>query len=127
MFSNYETMKILIYNWAPLDLNIGGGVAVYVKNILDYLSKTADNDHIDVVFLSAGYYYDNSKKTYIRKDKNYKGYSVYTIINSPVIAPNGFPEKLYSHILDEEVLVKVIRNFVKETGPYDAIHFNSLE
>lgn len=50
MFSNYETMKILIYNWAPLDLNIGGGVAVYVKNVLDYLSKTADNDHIDVVF-----------------------------------------------------------------------------
>lgn len=122
-----KNMKILIYNWAPLDLNIGGGVAVYVKNILDYFSKAADNNHIDVVFLSAGYYYDNNKKTYVRKDKNYKGYSVYTIINSPVIAPNGFPGKLYSHILDDEVLVKVIRNFIKESGPYDAIHFNSLE
>lgn len=72
MFSNYETMKILIYNWAPLDLNIGGGVAVYVKNVLDYLSKTADNDHIDVVFLSAGYYYDNSKKRISEKIKTIK-------------------------------------------------------
>ena len=84
-------MKILYYNWTPLEKKKeGGGVAVYMRNLLDYLQRS--DLGLDVTFMSSGYYYDGGDRPYIRKEKDMYGASVFSIVNSPIIAPQGFPE-----------------------------------
>ena len=119
-------MKILYYNWTPLEKKKeGGGVAVYMRNLLDYLQRS--DLGLDVTFMSSGYYYDGGDRPYIRKEKDMYGASVFSIVNSPIIAPQGFPESVFAKCSSGGGIVNVFKQFLDETGPYDIIHFNSFE
>lgn len=123
-------MRVLYYNWAPTDYkkSIGGGVAVYIKNILSFLAHNKEQFPIEAVFLSSGFYYDLiSNKPYIRKEKSVHGFNAYTIVNSSILAPQLFTEKMYKKILSDKTSTKIFYDFLLQTGPYDVIHFNSLE
>lgn len=50
-------MKVLYYNWAPLNTSgVGGGVSVYMKNVLTWLKEHPDSHDIEPVFLSSGFF-----------------------------------------------------------------------
>lgn len=122
-------MKILYYNWIQFDKknNDGGGVSVYQKNLIDYLVKNTDNE---VYFLSSGIYYDILKKeTYIKETKNIFGNrcKTFKIVNSTCSAPS---KSMYDYIdtyLNDEVTYNLFKEFIKQQGEFDVIHFNNIE
>lgn len=123
-------MNILYYNWAPINTDkiIGGGVTVYLKNLISYFQTQINNQEVNITYLSSGYYYDKStKKTYIKKGPTNLGFNVYTIVNSPILAPHGLTKDMYITMCHDKEIVEIFNAFIKETGPYDIIHFNSLE
>lgn len=123
-----DYMKVLFYNWAPLTANNkGGGVAVYLKNVLHYLNENYEKHHIKAYVITAGYYYDNENTPYLREEQNYEGAEVYSIINSPVIAPSMYSVTCINEILNDESTVRIFDDFIKAKGPFDVIHFESLE
>ena len=84
-------MKILYYNWVQFDdpEKRGGGVSVYLKNLISHLV----NHNIDVSFLSSGLSYNFiKKKIYIRKTKNQFGQKckTFAMVNSHVMSPGHF-------------------------------------
>lgn len=119
-------MKILFYNWTPLNVqNQGGGVAVYLKKMMKYLSM--HNYDVDIYFLSSGYFYDSKKRVHIVKEESEFAHS-YIIINSPIIAPLGnVPYKDFQKIICDNEIVTIFDRFIKEYGPFDVIHFHSFE
>ena len=119
-------MKILYYNWAPLNTSVGGGVNVYMKNVLQYLSEMQRHD-VETVFLSAGWYYDKEKQPYIRREDNYYGTACYSLVNSPILAPSSMSVCQIKDILKDGVIKKMICKFILEKGPFDVFHFQSLE
>ena len=121
-------MRILYYNWTPLNVkSTGGGVAVYVHNLIQYICEKSTDD-FDVTFLSSGYYFDDTKKeVYIRKEETHPIGS-YSIINSPVIAPLGcMSYNGYEMLLKDNKLVEVFDGFIQKYGPFDVVHFQTLE
>ena len=121
-------MRILYYNWTPLNVkSTGGGVAVYVHNLIQYICKKSTDD-FDVTFLSSGYYFDDTKKeVYIRKEETHS-IGAYSIINSPVIAPLGcMSYNGYEMLLKDNKLVEVFDGFIQKYGPFDVVHFQTLE
>lgn len=118
--------KILIYNWVQFDKKDGGGVTVYVDNIINYMK---DSDNIDLYFISSGTCYNLlNNKIYIKKTKNKYGNKVksYTIYNSPIMfAYNQFSRvDIYNK---EKQLADVFNQFIDENNGFDIIHFNNLE
>ena len=79
-------MRVLYYNWAPLNYkrSIVGGVAVYIKNILSFLAHNKEQFPFEAVFLSSCFYYDFTKKPYIIKEESAHCFDVYTIVNSSI-------------------------------------------
>lgn len=119
-------MKVLYYNWTPLELQqTGGGVSVYLHNLLQFLSGHPTS--ISPVFLSSGYYYDNQSRPYIIERERYMGIENYSLINSPIIAPHFVSYSVYRRHLDDKVLIRLFRQFLLEHGPFDVIHFHSFE
>ena len=119
-------MKILIYNWVQFDENDGGGVTVYLNNIIN---KLIENKDIEIYFLSSGTKYNIfSNKIKLKKTKNKLGDRVhtYTIYNSPVMfAYNQFSRiDIYN---EDKKLVKIIDQFIEKHNGFDIIHFNNLE
>lgn len=122
-------MKILFYNWVPIYKNgIGGGVAVYLKNIANFLKEKHSSD-LEIVFFNSGFYYDKKNNNIrIIKDQSYLGFDNYSIINSPLIAPhNEAKSGDFQNALKDENLKLVLKDFLIDTGPYDIIHFHSYE
>ena len=119
-------LKVLYYNWTPLDyLGKGGGVAVYVRNMLTYLSKCSNPDIVPV-FLSSGVYYDSSNICYLRQENDFCGWNAYTIVNSPVMAPMAHAiSNIYSTIKDIQT-VHIFEELIRAHTP-DVIHFESFE
>ncbi len=118
--------KVLLYNWAQFDSHDGGGVTVYLDNIIN---KMKDDPNIELYFISSGTHYDLFKnKIRIKKTKNKYGdfVSSYTIYNSPVMfAYHQFSRvNIYN---EEKELGRVIDKFIMEQGGFDVIHFNNLE
>lgn len=118
-------MRILYYNWTPLGVpNVGGGVAVYMHNLLDYL-QTKRGD-IEVLFLSSGYYYDKKNVIYIKELGGMP--KSYSIVNSPSIAPLGnMSYQRFAALLKDETLVNEFDKFIAMYGSFDVIHFQTLE
>lgn len=119
-------MKLLLYNWVQFDQNDGGGVTVYLNNIINKLAEKKD---VEVYFLSSGVKYNLlSNKIKIKKTKNKLGENIksFTIYNSPTMfAINQFSRPdIYNN--DKE-LAKVIDKFIEEHNGFDVIHFNNLE
>ncbi len=122
-------MKILYYNWIQFDNkdNIGGGVNIYQRNLIDYL---VNNTNYEIYFLSSGWKYNPFKrKTYIRPTNNiYKGRcKSFELINSTIMAPAFAifmnPDRFIHDIGSENILDK----FIQDNGPFDVIHFNNIE
>ena len=118
--------KLLLYNWVQFDENDGGGVTVYLNNIIN---KLIEDDNIELYFLSSGTKYNLfNNKIKIKKTKNKLGDKVktYTIYNSPVMFSNNQFSRVDIYNNDKE-LAKVIDKFIKKENGFDIIHFNNLE
>lgn len=121
--------KILFYNWIQFDEpdNIGGGVNVYQKNLINELSK---KDDYEIYFLSSGIYYDLiRKKLRIEKTKNIFSNKCksFRIVNSPCTAPMSTMYQDLDVFLNDENLYLTFVDFIRKCGEFDIIHFNNIE
>lgn len=118
-------MKVLHYYWTQYDdtEKFGGGIRVYLKNIINYQKQK-----YEVYMLNSGVDYDFKSNTYIKSQNIEKnGIKQFSIFNSPMLAPSKcsfFRQDVY---LDDEILYKIFSDFIKKYGPFDVIHFHSLE
>ena len=121
--------RVLLYNWTPLEqYRFGGGVAVYVRNLMQYAAENNDKNDVEFVFLSSGFYYDSSRAgVYIRKEPDFMLYENYTIVNSPIIAPLAFSISTIERTMSDHTLIKEIDDFIGIHGPFDVVHFQSFE
>jgi len=121
-------MKILYYNWVQFDdpEKRGGGVSVYLRNLIGQLVK----QKLDVYFLCSGLSYNFFKNdTYIRRTKNIFGNNCRTfeIVNSRVMSPGHFSFHTIKDAIENREMTEVFYEFLKENGPFDVIHFHNLE
>lgn len=117
-------MRILHYYWTQYDDNekFGGGIRVYLENII----KCQKEKH-EIYMLNSGVDYDLKIEPYIKLKKFERNVKQFSIFNSPMLAPSKcsfFMQKIY---LEDESLYKVFLEFLKTYGPFDIIHFHSLE
>ncbi len=122
--------KILIYNWLPYDnpWNMGGGVTLYCKNIINSILK--EYPFATIYFLSSGFSYDAQRKdTYIRQIGSVLGDRClqYEIVNSPVPAAidNLFVNPTVA--LKNPELKSIFKSFMDKMGPFKVVHFNNIE
>lgn len=116
-------MNILLYNWAGIDGNLGGGVNVYVKNLIPGLLNKGNK----VTFLNSGVRYTRDNKLKIEKLSNlFNECSRYEIVNSPVLAPAHSMFNNLENVLENEQLTTVFIDFCKDKN-FDIIHFNNIE
>lgn len=121
-------MRILLYNWVQFDNKekAGGGVSVYIKNLIESLIQKKD---YDIYFLSSGNKYDPStNEPYIKKTKNIfgKACQTYEVINSDVIGPLGTLCWDLNRYLDDTRTTKLMEKFIIEHGPFDIIHIHNI-
>lgn len=123
--------KILLYNWVQFDdeEKRGGGVTVYVKNLIEQLIKDKNNE---LFFLSSGMAYDmenpslrieNTPNIY---DETGRCHS-YEIVNSPVLSPAYIQFHELETYLKDESLYSLLKKFIAEHQGMDVVHFNNLE
>ncbi|THD85379.1 glycosyltransferase [Aliigemmobacter aestuarii] len=123
-------MKILIYNWVQFDNPFmqGGGVTLYLRNVIEELLR---RDDVEVYFLSSGDKYGMfGRKPAIRQTKN--AYDTprlrtFTLWNSPVKAPAHDAFHAIDTWLDDPVTARLIADFARQHGPFDAFHIHNLE
>lgn len=121
-------MKILFYNWVQFDNDekLGGGVTVYIKNLIEYLLQNRD---YTIYFLSSGHKYNPlAEKPYIKKSKNIFGSIChsYEVINSDIIGPLGTLCWDLDRYLDDTRTTKVMEDFIVQNGPFDIIHVHNI-
>lgn len=119
-------MRVLYYNWVDyLDPEKrGGGVTVYLKNLIHAL---AGEDGEDIAFISSGIAYDLAHKTpHVREMKPDGAVRRYELVNSEVLSPGhlAFHNEASLHA---EATTAAFRDFLDQHGPFDVIHFNNLE
>lgn len=124
-----QHLRVLYYNWVDYldDEARGGGVSVYQRNLLGALAQHSD---ITPTFLSSGISYDLIRRRprwhALRSDGRSPHVGRYEIINSQVMAPAHHSFGNMSQIDAPETL-EVFYKFLRETGPYDIVHFNNIE
>ena len=121
--------KVLYYNWAPYfeQPMIGGGVSIYCRNLIDYLSKQTD---YQINFLYAGFDYRFFRKhPYIKRVYNQRHSHIptFSIVNSPVPSPAKLSWEAPLANIENPVLEKCFKQFLTEFGPFQVIHFHNLE
>lgn len=122
-------MRILYYNWVQFDNenNVGGGVNVYQRNLIDYL---VNNTEYEIYFLSAGWKYNPFKnKAYINSTVNMFGdrCKSFEIINSPIMSPAYAVFMNPQKYIEDEESVELLDKFIIENGEFDVIHINNFE
>jgi len=121
-------VRILVYNWTNFDGRSGGGVSVYLRNLIPELLK---RDGVEVVFLSSGEHYGVlRRRPRIEETENLfsdLGVRSFRIINSPVKAPAHDAFYAIDKWRSNDVLFKLIRDFMRDQGPFDVFHLHSLE
>ena len=117
-------MRILHYYWTQYDdmEKPGGGVRVYLDNIVNI-----QKDDNETMVLNSGVDYDLSNKCYIKFLRNNNGVKQFSVFNSPMIAPSKCSFNNQSTYLNNKELTGVIKKFLEKNGPFDIIHFHSLE
>ena len=117
-------MKILHYYWSQYyDIGqMGGGVQVYLKNIINEQSKRHN-----VYTLTGGIEYDISGKCKIKKNGRNSITEDYTIVNSPMLAPAKASFRELNLYIKDDKLAKILKKFLIEKGPFDVVHIHSLE
>lgn len=110
-------MKVLYYNWIPLNTPGGGGVAVYIRNLLNYIVEHPQQIDAEPTFLSSGWLYDGGKMPYIRQEKTTWGVKSFSIINSPIIAPHSAAiSQLPDFISSDKTMKNLFREFIMQHG-----------
>ncbi len=119
-------MKILYYYWMQYnDANkCAGGVQVYLNNIIAGLRQRED---VQIITLSSGIAYNFKKKCYIEKLKSDGAIERYQVVNSPMLSPSKSSFHDQETYLHDTTLKDVLRDFLKEIGGVDVIHFQCLE
>lgn len=123
-------MKILFYNWCQFDdpHMAGGGVSLYLRNIIRDLAR---RDDIEVYFLSAGGEYGlRRRKPLILPTDNafaQDGVKTFKMVNSPIKAPAHDAFHAIGKWLRDSTSTTMIKGFLKEHGPFDALHIHNLE
>ena len=122
-------LKVLYYNWTDCQSSRGGGVTVYLRNLINALRG---NRKICPVFISAGDVYSPfSFKPYIRplKSRVNSDCPAFELVNSPVPAPGTLLVHNLHNYLDQSdcTVLELLRKFIIEQGGFDVIHFHNLE
>lgn len=123
-------MKILIYNWVQFDnaLMQGGGVTLYLRNVIEELLR---REGVEVWFLSSGDKYGMfDRKPKIRPTPNaydHPRLKTFTLWNSPVKAPAHDAYHAIDTWLGDTVTTRLIADFARQHGPFDAFHIHNLE
>lgn len=119
-------MKILYYYWMQdNDVNSrGGGVQVYLKNVIGNLRKRND---VEIFTLSSGIAYDGRGTCHVEELASDGNVRRFQIVNSPMLAPSKssfYDQGIY---LSDAIVKDVFRRFLHAIGGVDVIHFQSLE
>ena len=122
-------MKVLFYNWAQFDDAglAGGGVTVYSRNVIEELLCRED---VEVWFLSSGNKYTLRRRPRIVATPNaytHPRLKTFTLLNSPVKAPAHDAFYSVDQWCIDEVSVGLIEAFIRDNGPFDAVHLHNLE
>ncbi len=121
-------MKLLFYNWIQFDDPEGrsGGVRHYESNLIDHLVATTGHE---ITTVASGVEYDKFKpQTRFERTVNRHGDRVasFAVVNSPVMAP-GHRAFESTNLFDDGAALRLWHDFLGEHGPFDVIHFDSLE
>ena len=122
--------RLLFFNWAQFDdpKGHGGGVTVYLNNLLDVLSL---RDDLDIFFLSAGV-----RRSWLDRRVHWcetanvyadRGVRSFAIVNSPVRAPGRMMFRDMEIWQSDETTREALRGFLAGHGPFDAVHMHNLE
>lgn len=118
-------MKILYYYWTQYNDNLpGGGVKVYLKNIINYFKTNPD---VEIYCLSSGTEYDFSKQLYCKCINNESDIKQFEIVNSPILAPSKASFYEIETYLSDIRLKRLLKEFIEKYGPFDVIHIQSIE
>lgn len=118
--------KILYYNWTHVDGSNGGGVTVYQRNLIE---EMLNDSEYSITYLNSGLTYESKKDTYIKEVENSLNDSIkcFEIINSPVLAPVQQSIRNIDKYLKDEMLYKLLKEFIIRQNGFDIIHFNNFE
>ena len=119
-------MKILHYYWTQPDEEVyrGGGIQVYLRNLI----KEQLQEHIEVFTLNSGVSYSFLHHScFIEEIKNSGYFKQFVIYNSPVMAPSKAGVGQMQVYMHSRTLKNVVHQFIEQYGPFDVIHFHSLE
>ncbi len=120
--------KVLYYNWVDYldDEARGGGVSIYQANLADAIAKRGD---ISASFLSAGLSYDlragASRWEAVRHGRKLSPRR-FEIVNSGVMAPSHHSLGSSAQ-LSHPATRACFASFLRVHGPFDIVHFNTLE
>ena len=124
------TKRLLFYNWAQFDdpNRLGGGVSVYLRNLLDELSQRAD---LEIWFLSAGVRASlTDRRVHCIETSNEfagRGVKSFTMVNSPVRAPAMAMFHKIDLCRTDTLSRDAFQSFLDAHGPFDAVHIHNLE
>lgn len=120
---------IVIYNWVQFDDQFmrGGGVSVYLKNIIpELISK-----NYKVTFISSGQHFSLFKRSpHIKETKNiYSEHGVrsYRVINSSIKAPAHDAFYQVDDCLNSPPITDLLINFLNQLGDVDEFHLHNIE
>lgn len=119
-------MRILHYYWSQFNDNFrkGGGIKVYLNNILPFQVNAGN----EVFMLNSGVDYSFLRKDcHIEHVGDKNGIHQFTIFNSPIMAPSKADFYGQQEYIKNEKLKSVVDKFITLYGPFDVIHFHSLE
>jgi glycosyltransferase involved in cell wall biosynthesis len=124
------SFDVLYYNWAPYfrDPIVGGGISVYLRNLLDHVHEHPSA--YTASFLYSGFDYTlAATRLRVRKVRNARHPSVrtFSLINSPMPAPSFLSFTDPTGTVSNPDLEECFRRFLQRVGPFQIIHFHSLE
>lgn len=124
------TTRLLFYNWAQFDNpnRLGGGVSVYLRNLIDELSRRGD---LEIWFLSAGVRNSLSdRRVHCVETPNEfaeRGVRSFTMVNSPVRAPAMAMFHKIDLCRSDTSSRDAFKDFLDVHGPFQAVHLHNLE
>ena len=121
-------MKVLYYNYVPLgQKGIGGGIAVYLNNLFNYLIDHPECG-IEPMYLSSGIIFERGKgMMYIRREKDWNGIENYVIVNSPIVASQIEATSSMNELINDRSIVNIFDKFLSDHPDINVVHFHSFE
>lgn len=103
----------------------GGGATSYLDRVIRTLSA---HDDLRIVHLSSGTEYTaNPKNTFYRQLASVGRVDRFEIVNSPVLAPAHLNMGNPMAAVEDTLTRDIFLDFIAKHGPFDVVHFNSIE